>query len=97
METKTMALITLPLGPVSTTSQWYAQARLGVAILVIITWTIDSAPEAFFYISRCKEKSAPYSMYIAKDFLYKRADLSNILQLCWWSDGGHHFRIVFFC
>ena len=86
-----MALITLPRGPVETVESWYAGCRLGVSVTVVIHWSKMQKPQVLYYISKCKEKGAAYSLCVFEDVL-KRIDISRAKRLLVWSDGGKHFR-----
>ena len=88
-----MALLTLPRGPNESTQSWYANARLGVYICTAILWGAGvGSPRIHFFVGRCKEKSGPYSMYIWKHIMENLVDLGPVQDICWWSDGGRHFR-----
>ena len=52
-----------------------------------------SAADAFV-VSRCKEKSFPYSLTTMRKVLEEIVDLSQARRVEWWSDGGKHFRSV---
>ena len=86
--------MTLPRGPTESTQSWYASARLGVYVLTTILWGQGAAagPTIHYFIGRCKEKSAPYSLAAWEFCLEKLLDLSGVSDLMWWSDGGRHFR-----
>ena len=84
--------MTLPRGPIESQQSWYAGSRLGIYILTTILWGASGPPVAHLYVGRCKEKSAPYSMYCFRQLLSDHMDLSQVEDLTWWSDGGRHFR-----
>ena len=90
-----MALLTLPRGPEETTNSWFANARSGVYVCSLIVWGAGLAdPEAYVFAGRCKEKGALCSMSIFKHWLQHHARLEMVQDICWWSDGGKHFRSV---
>ena len=88
------ALITLPRGPVESTQQWYANARIGVYILTLILWGQGTrgGPTIHYFISRLKEKSAPYSMTVWQWACENLIDWQGVKDMHFWSDGGRHFR-----
>ena len=86
-------MVTLPRGPVESTQSWYASARLGVYCCTLICWGCGvGAPRVHFFLGRCKEKSAPYSMGIFEYYLKNLVCWDDVEQLQFWSDGGRHFR-----
>lgn len=93
MPCRQKALLTLPRGPQESTQSWYAKARLGVYVCTVILWGAGvGKPRVHFFVSRCKEKSGPYSMFIWRYIVRNLVDLKPVKDLCWWSDGGKHFR-----
>lgn len=84
--------MTLPRGPMESVQSWYAGARLGVYILTCICWGTSGRPACHFLVSRCKEKSPPYSMCGFRYLLQEACKLDDCEDLVWWSDGGKHFR-----
>ena len=86
------ALLTLPRGPTETSQSWYANARLGVYICSAVTWSASAPPHMHMFVSRCKEKSAPYSLTIFRHLIESILDLRHARRIEWWSDGGRHFR-----
>eukprot|EP00974_Lingulodinium_polyedra_P054599 5251566-Lingulodinium_polyedra.AAC.1 len=53
-----MARFTLPRGPVESTSLWYANSRLGVAVVGVYLWGVGLGEngEWLVYVSRVVEK-----------------------------------------
>ena len=85
--------MTLPRGPIESQQSWYAGARLGVYICTCIIWGHGlPEPEVIYWVSRCKEKSPPYSMWIYKQLINEVLNFSGVDHLQIWSDGGRHFR-----
>jgi hypothetical protein len=78
---------------VATVDEWYAPARLGVAVCGVYTWGKGCGKRGKFYIyvSRIVEKGAAYTLAILRDAL-PRIDLSDSDVFSGWSDGGKHFR-----
>ena len=88
-----MALLTLPRGPSETTQSWYANARLGVYVLTLILWGGGlPGPQIHYFVSRGKEKSVPYSFWSWRWAMQNLVCMDQIENICWWSDGGRHFR-----
>lgn len=86
-------MLTLPRGPTESTQSWYANSRLGVYCCTLILWGSGvGKPCCHYFLSRCKEKSAPFSMHIFEYALKHLVDWRPVRDLCWWSDGGRHFR-----
>ena len=66
---------------------------MGVYVCTVIIWGAGvGAPQIHYFIGRCKEKSAPYSLSIWKQVLENYVDFAGVRDICWWSDGGRHFR-----
>ena len=87
------ALITLPRGPQESTQSYYAGSRLGVYVCTVFLWGAGvGAPQVHYFISRCKEKSPPYSLSIWRHVLATFVNFAGVRDICWWSDGGKHFR-----
>ena len=86
-------MLTLPRGPEESAQSWYATSRLGVYVCTVIIWGAGiGAPQCHYFIGRCKEKSGPYSLSIFKTVLEKYIDFKSVRDICWWADGGRHFR-----
>ena len=84
--------LTFPRGPEESTQTWYAGSRLGVHCCAVHAFAGPMAtPKTFFYVSKVREKGCIYSLAIWFDFL-ARLDLSEVLEIEVWSDGGPHFR-----
>ena len=87
------ALINLPRGPKETTQSYYAGSRLGVYVCTVLLWGAGvGKPRVHYFMGRCKEKSPPYSMAIFRRRMEEFLDFKGVKDLCWWSDGGKHFR-----
>ena len=84
--------MSLPRGPVESVQSWYAGSRLAIYILTVIVWGASGPPRCHLFVSRCKEKSPPYSLYVWRHLLREILDLTNVEKIEWWSDGGKHFR-----
>ena len=85
--------MTLPRGPEESAQSYYAGSRLGVYVCTVILWGCGvGAPQVHYFISRCKEKSPPYSLSIWRHVLATFVDFAGVKDICWWSDGGKHFR-----
>ena len=63
-----------------------------IYICSAILWQRDQEPVAHIYVSRCKEKSSPYSMTVFRDLLENQMNLKRCSKICWWSDDGRHVR-----
>ena len=85
---------TLPVGPVRTIEEWYAQARLAVNVCTLIVLGSSAPPGglALSYVSRCMDKDSLYSLSIMKHFLSSFFVPQRTKQLTVWSDVGKHFQ-----
>ena len=82
----------MPLGPVASIEEWYADSRLGINTCSVLVWGC-AAPERrwYSYLSRVRDKSSLYSLSIMQDVI-SRLDTSSTEQFVFWSDVGGHFR-----
>ena len=84
---------TLPLGPRETGAYWYANARLQVNILTLISWSLEQPVRLYTtYLSDILDHTPAYVIAAFEDFCRKHPLAQGITGMTVWSDVGLHFR-----
>ena len=80
----------LPVGPKETSGFFYANAVLGVTMLVIIVWSRKLGKKYFTFCSDVREQSSLFVVSCVQHIL-SQVDVRSYTHLHWWSDIGPHF------
>ena len=86
---------TLPLGPDEGGQWWYANARLGVTLLVIYVWGIGLTPTHHAYCSHTMDQTPEFVVACLQDLHKKIGGASKWRRHVMFSDVGHHFRATY--
>ena len=92
-------VLTLPLGPITCSKDWYARARLAVNTMgfYVKGAGVEGGPLAVFVFSHIVEKPWQLSAAMCTKFLRHHLPVSDLRQkIVWWCDCGPHFRSTLF-
>ena len=84
--------LNVPLGPVSTSAVWRAQARIQISITSFHIWGHGLPPGGEWYtlISRCTEKGSKFT-FVGLQHVIRYLKFDGVRGLVIWTDKGTHY------